>query len=82
MREMGGIKNKENKAIKDYVIIRSNCPENLDRKDFGFFKQKGINNVIDLRDIDEYEKKVSSFEKTKDFNLYHISIQGGREIPK
>ena len=46
MREMGGIKNKENKAIKDYVIIRSNCPEDLDRKDFGFFKQKGINNLI------------------------------------
>lgn len=64
------------------MIIRSNCPDKLDKNDLDYLKKIGINNIIDLRDIDEYENKKSSFEGNNDFNLYHVIIKGGKEVPK
>lgn len=74
--------NPQNRIIKENMLIRSNCPNQLDKTDLEYLKSLGLKDIIDLREIDEYNKKISSFENNDNFNLYHITIYGGKEIPK
>lgn len=82
MRDIGGYKSgTENKVIQG-KMIRSNLPKKLSDNDILDLKKMGINTVIDLRSREEYENKQSIFENNKNFKIYHIEIDVGRDIPE
>lgn len=81
MRDIGGYQNRYGKIIKQNMIVRSNCPTNLSDSDLNYTKSIGFRNIIDLRNIEELNKKPSSFSTDDYFNNYHIEIIGGRNIP-
>ena len=82
MRDIGGYKSGLGNQVKNGRIIRSNLPVNLSDKDLLFLNKMGICTVIDLRSKEEVNSKKSIFENNKNFNVYHIEIDVGREIPK
>ena len=70
-----------NKTVAQYQIIRSNLPLNLIERDIHRLKEIGINTIVDLRTESEYLRKKSVFEDNKEFELIHLPIQQGSEIP-
>ena len=82
MRDIGGYKSGPKYKVIQGKIIRSNLPKKLSDDDILDLKKMGINTVIDLRSREEYETKQSIFENNKNFKLYHIEIDVGRDIPK
>ncbi len=81
MRDIGGYTSGK-LAIKNDRIIRSNLPSNLSLKDINYLSDLGISSVIDLRSAEEVRIKPSVFENDERFKIYHIEIEGGRDIPK
>lgn len=81
MRDIGGYKNTKGLEVKNGCLIRSNVPNKLSNEDIAFLKEFGIHNVIDLRSPEEFENTPSVFENNDDFNVYHIEIIGGRDVP-
>lgn len=82
MRDIGGYKSGQKNRIVQGKLIRSNLPSNLSDNDIMSLKKMGINSVIDLRTREEYENKQSVFENHKNFKVYHIEIDIGRNIPE
>lgn len=80
MRDIGGYPVNTG-YIKYGRIIRSNLPDKIKSKDVEKLRQMGIESVIDLRTEEELRNKPSVFEKSKGFNVHHIEMIGGREIP-
>jgi len=81
MRDLGGYKTEENKAIKYNRIIRSNLPENLSDGSIKKLIEQNITTVIDLRSKEEIERKKGVFFDNNFFNYYNIEINGGGRIP-
>mgnify|MGYP005811217803 FL=1 len=82
MRDIGGYKNNEGGIIKLGKLIRSNLPINLSNKDISIINKMGINTIIDLRSYEEIKSRKSIFEGNKDFNIYHIGMNIGKDIPE
>lgn len=82
MRDIGGYKNSLGNTLKTGKLIRSNLPISLSNDDIYFIKKLEIKTIIDLRSFDEIEAKKSVFEDNKDFKVYHIGINLGKDIPK
>lgn len=82
MRDIGGYKNNEGGIIKLGKLIRSNLPINLSNKDISIINKMGINTIIDLRSYEEIKTRKSIFEGNKDFNIYHIGMNIGKDIPE
>ena len=82
MRDIGGYKNNEGGIIKLGKLIRSNLPINLSNKDISIIHTMGINTIIDLRSYEEIKTRKSIFEGNKDFNIYHIGMNIGKDIPE
>lgn len=82
MRDIGGYICGNNLKIRYSCLIRSNLPNNISTNDIRFLKNLNIKDVIDLRSLEEVKNKPSVFENNKDFNVFHIEIIGGREIPE
>ena len=82
MRDIGGYKNNEGGIIKLGKLIRSNLPINLSNEDISIIKKMGINTIIDLRSYEEIKTRKSIFEGNKDFNIYHIGMNIGKDIPE
>lgn len=82
MRDIGGYICENNLKIRYSCLIRSNLPNNISTDDIRFLKNLNIKDVIDLRSLEEVKNKPSVFENNKDFNVFHIEIIGGREIPE
>lgn len=83
MRDIGGCKNRKGNKIKLGRLIRSNLPNNLSNDDIYYLNNVvGIETVIDLRTQEEVESKKSVFENNKNFKVYHIGIDIGKDIPK
>ena len=82
MRDIGGYKSTLGNRVKLGRLVRSNLPQNLSSKDISFLNKMGINTVIDLRSKEEVETKKSVFENNKDFKVYHMEIDVGKDIPK
>lgn len=58
IRDLGGLKNKDNKIIKDKLIIRSSALDKLDDEDISALKDDyNLKKIIDLRLTDEVERK-------------------------
>ena len=81
MRDIGGYASGK-LTIKNDRIIRSNLPLNLSLKDVDYLSNLGISAVIDLRSAEEVKTRPSIFENDERFKIYHIGIEGGRDIPK
>ena len=82
MRDIGGYKSGLKNRVVQRKLIRSNLPSNLSDNDILSLKKMGINSVIDLRSKEEYEIKQSVFENNKNFKVYHIEIDVGRDVPR
>lgn len=82
MRDIGGYICENTLKIRYTCLIRSNLPNNISTNDIRFLKNLNIKDVIDLRSLEEVKNKPSVFENNKDFNVFHIEIIGGREIPE
>lgn len=82
MRDIGGYKSGTKNKVIQGKIIRSNLPKKLTDNDILDLEKMGINTVIDLRSKEEYENKQSIFENNKNFKIYHIEIDVGRDIPE
>lgn len=82
MRDIGGYKNNEGGVVKSGKLIRSNLPINLSNKDISIINKMGINTIIDLRSYEEIKTRKSIFEGNKDFNIYHIGMNIGKDIPE
>ena len=82
MRDIGGYKSGTKNKVVHGKIIRSNLPKKLSDNDILDLEKMGINTVIDLRSRQEYENKKSIFENNKNFKIYHIEIDVGRDIPE
>lgn len=57
LRDLGGIKNKEGKVIKNNMIIRGKCLYKLTKKDIERLKLYNIAKLIDLRTAVEIDEK-------------------------
>ena len=82
MRDIGGYKSGIKNKVIQGKIIRSNLPKKLSDNDILDLKKMGIDTVIDLRSKEEYKTKKSIFENNKNFKVYHIEIDIGRDIPQ
>lgn len=82
MRDIGGYKNNEGGIIKLGKLIRSNLPINLSNKDISIINKMRINTIIDLRSYEEIKTRKSIFEGNKNFNIYHIGMNIGKDIPE
>lgn len=82
MRDIGGYKNNGGEIVKLGKLIRSNLPINLSNKDISIINKMGINTIIDLRSYEEIKTRKSIFEGNKDFNIYHIGMNIGKDIPE
>lgn len=82
MRDIGGYKNNEGGVVESGKLIRSNLPINLSNKDISIINKMGINTIIDLRSYEEIKTRKSIFEGNKDFNIYHIGMNIGKDIPE
>ena len=81
MRDVGGYPTSNNQTVAYRQIIRSNVPLNLTKTDIQHLKEIGINIRVDLRAEAEYLRKKSVFEDNKEFEVTHLPIQQGSEIP-
>ncbi|MBE6449957.1 MAG: tyrosine-protein phosphatase [Alphaproteobacteria bacterium] len=81
MRDVGGYPTSNNQTVAYRQIIRSNVPLNLTKTDIQHLKEIGINTIVDLRAEAEYLRKKPVFEDTKEFEVIHLPIQQGSEIP-
>ena len=79
MRDIGGYKTGQGNRVKMERIIRSNLPINLSSNDISLLDKMGMNTVIDLRSQEEIENRKSSFENNKNFKVYHIGIDVGKD---
>lgn len=82
MRDIGGYKSDFKNRVKLGSLIRSNLPINLSSNDISLLDKMGINTIIDLRSQEEIENRKSSFEDKKNFQVYHIGIDIGKDIPE
>lgn len=82
MRDIGGYKSALGNRVKTKRLIRSNLPIMLSSNDIAFLNKMEMNIVIDLRSQEEIENKKSIFEDNKNFNVYHIGIDIGKDIPE
>lgn len=82
MRDIGGYQSDLGNKVKLKRLIRSNLPQNLSSKDISFLNKMGINTVIDLRSQEEIENRKSIFEDNENFQVYHIEIDIGKDIPE
>lgn len=82
MRDIGGYKNNEGGVVKSGKLIRSNLPINLSNKDISIINKMRINTIIDLRSYEEIKTRKSIFEGNKNFNIYHIGMNIGKNIPE
>ena len=81
MRDIGGYKSSLGNRVKLGRLIRSNLPRDLSNNDISILNKMGINTVIDLRSQEEIRTKKSVFENNKNFIVYHIGIDEGKDIP-
>ncbi len=82
MRDIGGYKSGLENRVKLERLIRSNLPINLSSNDISLLDKMGMNTVIDLRSQEEIEARKSIFENNKNFKVYHIGIDVGKDIPE
>ena len=82
MRDIGGYKSGLENRVKLKRLIRSNLPINLSSNDISLLDKMGMNTVIDLRSQEEIEARKSIFENNKNFKVYHIGIDVGKDIPE
>ena len=80
MRDIGGYKSGLENRVKLERLIRSNLPINLSSNDISLLDEMGMNTVIDLRSQEEIEARKSIFENNKNFKVYHIGIDVGKDI--
>ena len=62
--------------------IRSDIPENLKKEEIDWLLKNDVRTIIDLRTIEEIEKKPCSLEKIEDFNYRIIPVTGGNTVPE
>lgn len=82
MRDIGGYKSGLKNRVKLERLIRSNLPINLTSNDISLLVKMRMNTIIDLRSQEEIEARKSIFENNKDFKVYHIGIDIGKDIPE
>ena len=82
MRDIGGYECNLGKRIKLGRLIRSNLPQYLPDNDICIISKMGIKNIIDLRSLEEIKTKKSVFEDNKEFKVYHIGIDIGKDVPE
>ncbi len=82
MRDIGGYRSVLGNRVKFGRLIRSNLPRYLSNDDIHFLNKMGVNTIIDLRSIEEIKAKESIFENNKNFKVYHIGIDIGKDIPE
>ena len=82
MRDIGGYKSELGNRVKIGRLVRSNLPQNLSSNDISFLNKMGIDTIIDLRSQEEIETRKSIFENNKNFKVYHIGIDVGKDIPE
>lgn len=82
MRDIGGYRSGLGNRVKLERLIRSNLPINLSSNDISLLEEMRMNTVIDLRSQEEIENRKSIFEDNKNFQVYHIGIDIGKDIPE
>ena len=82
MRDIGGYQSRFGNRVKLGRLIRSNLPRDLSQNDISILNKMGINTVIDLRSQEEIKTKKSIFEDNRNFKVYHIGIDIGKDIPE
>lgn len=73
LRDLGGLKNKEGKTIKRFLLLRSAALNKVSIKDVNYLKEKyNLKSIVDLRNDQEKEEKPNI--NIEDLNYYHLPI--------
>lgn len=62
--------------------IRSDAPLNLTEEEIQWLLDNNITTLVDLRSVQELERKPCPLQKMEEFTYYHLPVTGGEGIPK
>ena len=68
--------------IECMQYIRSDVPLNLTDEEIQWLLENNITTLVDLRSLEETERKPCSLREKKDFLYYHYPVTGGGDTPK
>ena len=66
---------------ESFRYIRSDVPASVTREDIQWLLEHNIRTVVDLRSLEEKERKPCPLESCAGFKYYHLSVTGGNSIP-
>lgn len=64
-----------------FRYIRSDVPVSVTREDIQWLLEHNIRTIVDLRSLEEKERKPCPLEDREGFEYYHLPVTGGNSIP-
>lgn len=81
-RELGGYLTSSGVRTRSGVLLRSDVQNYPSKEDFEYLLSRGITTVIDLRGLNDAQKKPNGFAGKEGFTYINIPIDEGSGIPE
>ena len=81
-RDLGGYLTSSGVRTRSGILLRSDVQNYPSEKDFKYLLSRGITTIIDLRGLNDVQKKPSGFAGKEDFTYINIPIDEGSGIPE
>ena len=81
-RDLGGYLTESGVQTQPGVLLRSDVQNYPSEEDFEYLLSRGITTVIDLRGLNDVQRKPSGFAGKEGFTYFNIPIDEGSGIPE
>lgn len=81
-RDLGGYLTSSGARTRSGALLRSDVQNYPSEEDFGYLVSRGITTVIDLRGLNDVQRKPSGFAGKEGFTYINIPIDEGSGIPE